>query len=287
MSALAPPRESLAQQVGRVCSLDSAVLDRIRHEALTAPRDWACEYGEFQSGGWWTTSLYNSTGNPSDVTIADCDPVETSLLATMPATRDFLRSLGLRFMWVRLARLGPNSFLWEHRDYGELVDRERYRLHIPLQTNASAAMVVGDTRVHLSLGHLWRLVPTHRHGACNLLGPDRLHLICDCYGDEAFTGLAGQPALDDGEATELPAATEEEIARYVQQARRLVWLGYQRAAEHSLLRLFYRYAMPEGGVYDLVAEAYAGLDRDEDAATWRTKKAVMLGATHDRTGEAE
>lgn len=273
-AALVP---DLAEQVGRVHAVDLVTLDRARHEALTAPSGWVAEYGEHQSGGWWTLSLLNATGDPQDVEIADCDPVETSLLQAMPVTRALLASLGLQFMWVRLARLGPNSFLWEHRDYGELSDRERYRLHIPLQTNRSAALVIGGARVHLGMGQVWRLLPTYPHGACNLLGPDRVHLIADCYANDAFDALAGRPELADTDATMLPAATQVDIDRCVAEASRLVRLGYLRAGERHVLRLFYRYALPEGAVYDLLADMHAGLERDEDEAAWREKKEFLLG----------
>lgn len=76
----------LVEQVGRVHAVDLATLDRARHEALTAPSCWVAEYGEHQSGGWWTLSLFNATGDPQDVEIADCDPVETSLLHSSVST---------------------------------------------------------------------------------------------------------------------------------------------------------------------------------------------------------
>lgn len=119
----------------------------------------------------------NASGNPADVQIGDCTPVETSLLTAMPQTRAFLRGLGLDYMWVRLAKLGTNSYLWEHRDYTELDQVERYRLHVPVLTNSSALLVTGGSSVLLTSGGIWRLTPTYAHGVCNLLGPERIHLI--------------------------------------------------------------------------------------------------------------
>lgn len=275
---------NLADQVGRVCVLDNAVLDRVRHEALTVPNDWVAEYGEFQSGGWWTLSLFNATGDPSDVAIGDCEAVATSLLERMPATRALLDSLGLRYMWVRLARLAPNSFLWEHRDYGELSEREHYRLHIPLQTNRSAGLVLGGAKVYLAVGHLWRLVPTNAHGACNLLGPDRIHLILDCYGNDGFDKLAGHAELLDGDAIMLPSASGTELDCHVDDAVKLARLGYHDTAERSLLRLFYRYAMPEGRIYDLLVEMHTRLGQPDAAGAWQRRKALMLGTT-DENGD--
>lgn len=272
---------SLAEQVGRVCTIDRAVLDRMRHESLTVPDVWVAEYGEFQSGGWWTLSLFNATGDPADVTIADCEAVRTTLLERMPATWELLDGLGLVYMWVRLARLTPNSFLWEHRDYVELSEREHYRLHIPLQTNRSAALVLGSAKVHLAVGDLWRLVPTNAHGACNLLGPDRIHLILDCYDNDGLATLAKRSRLDDGDAVMLPSASDAELHRHVDDAVRLARLGYTDTAERSLLRLFYRYALPEGKVYDLLIAMHSTLGQPDAAGAWQARKTLTLGTTEE------
>jgi hypothetical protein len=97
------------QQIARLDRLDPSLLERLCHEVLTVPCEWVSEYGQYQSGGWWTLSLLNDSGVPTDVTIKDCNPIETTLLQRMPVTRSFLSSLGLRYMWVRLARLGRSA----------------------------------------------------------------------------------------------------------------------------------------------------------------------------------
>jgi hypothetical protein len=272
---VAPAR--LADQVARVAEIDPQVLDRVTREALTAPSGWVVEYDEFQSGGWLTLSLYNDTGRATDVTIRDCTARPTDLLARMPATRALLESFDLRFMWARIARLRSNSFLWEHRDYGELADAERQRLHVPLQTNASAALAVGGSWVHLATGGVWRLVPTYRHGACNLTGPDRIHLILDCYGDPAYDRFTANPTLRPGDARELPEAGPGQLDGYVVRAAGLIRLGYPRAAERSLLRLFYRHTLPAGVVYDLITTAYERVGEPARAHDWQDKKKTMLG----------
>lgn len=264
-------------QVTRLGQLDPGMLDRLRHEALTVPSEWVAEYGQYQSGEWWTLSLLNDSGTPTDVIIRDCDPVETTLLRRMPVTRKFLSSLGLRYMWVRLARLGPNSFLWEHRDYGELSESERHRLHVPLTTNSSAVLVTGGVKIHLRAGELWRLTPTHVHGACNLLGPDRIHLILDCYTDKALARLRTNEQLSETDVVQLPAATQAQLDENLACARTLASLGYVRSAEKHLLRQFYEYSLPEGCVYDLIASLYDSLDRATEADSWRAKKTILLG----------
>lgn len=265
------------QQVACLGRLDPGLLDRLRHEALTVPCEWVAEYGQFQSGGWWTLSLLNDSGVPTDVTIKDCDPVETTLLQRMPVTRKFLSSLGLRYMWVRLARLGPNSFLWEHCDYAELSEYERHRLHVPLVTNSSAGLVTGGAKVQLRAGHLWRLTPTYVHGVFNLFGPDRLHLILDCYANEGMARTTVTEQLSETEVVQLPTATTSQLDKHLATARGLATLGYERSAEKHLLRLFYEYTLPEGCVYDLIASLYDSLDRASEAESWRAAKTVLLG----------
>ncbi|WP_327074955.1 aspartyl/asparaginyl beta-hydroxylase domain-containing protein [Kitasatospora purpeofusca] len=203
---------ALAGQIAQLDAVDSAHLERMRHEALTVQAPWKAEYGAYQSGGWWTTSLMNASGDAADVTIGDCAARPTDLLGRMPATAAFLADLGLDFMWVRLARLEGNAFLWEHRDYDELDQVERHRLHVPLHTNRSAFLVTGGSKVHMAGGRIWRLTPTYVHGVCNLLGPDRIHLIADVYADDAYRHLARRPALSPVVAEPLPVADRTALA---------------------------------------------------------------------------
>lgn len=64
---------TLATKAGRLAPLKPDALDRVRHEALTVPSEWAVEYGEYQSGGWQTLSLYHDTG-----TTASCPSVSAT-----------------------------------------------------------------------------------------------------------------------------------------------------------------------------------------------------------------
>ncbi|MEW1659060.1 aspartyl/asparaginyl beta-hydroxylase domain-containing protein [Streptomyces sp. NPDC093707] len=273
-----PAAQSAAASSGQIVQLerlDGHLIERMRHEALTAPAPWKAEYGEFQSGGWWTTSLMNASGDAADVRIADGTAQPTALLGHMPATAGLLAELGLNYMWVRLARLDANAFLWEHRDYDDLDQVERHRLHIPLHTNSSAFLVTGGTKVHMAGGRIWRLTPTYAHGVCNLLGPDRIHLIADVYADDAYTRLAGR-AEEPSAAQRLPAASETDLADRLAAARRLADLGYTAAAEQLLLRLFYSFTLPEGTTYDLIAGLHTALGDSEANQRWMAAKAKLL-----------
>ncbi|MEY9850235.1 hypothetical protein ABH940_007359 [Streptacidiphilus sp. BW17] len=267
---------ALAGQIAQLDVVNSAQLERMRHEALTAQAPWKADYGAYQSGGWWTTSLMNASGDAADVTIGDCTAQPTGLLRQLPATSALLASLGLNFMWVRLARLESNAFLWEHRDYDELDQVERHRLHIPLHTNSSAFIVTGGAKVHMAGGRIWRLTPTCAHGVCNLLGPDRIHLIADVYADDAYHQLANRPTLHPALAERLPTADQTVLAERFGTARNLATLGYVDAAERMLLRIFYTFALPEGTAYDLITQLHASLGDMEAATRWETAKRRLL-----------
>ncbi|MCI3928822.1 aspartyl/asparaginyl beta-hydroxylase domain-containing protein [Streptomyces sp. AN091965] len=273
------PLHSLSGQVAQLHRLDASLVERLRHEALTAPAPWKSAYGEYQSGGWWTTSLMNATGDAADVTIGDCTARPTDLLAQMPTAAALLADLGLSYMWVRLARLEANAFLWEHRDYDELDQVERHRLHIPLHTNSSAFLVTGGTKIHMAGGRIWRLTPTFPHGVCNLLGPDRIHLIADVYADDAYQHLAHRSQTHPASVEPLPPASRAELAERLAAARCLADLGYVDAAEQLLLRLFYAVAMPEGTGYDLIADLHTALGDAEAATRWKAAKDKLLART--------
>ncbi|MFE7935513.1 hypothetical protein ACFU6S_43665, partial [Streptomyces sp. NPDC057456] len=56
--------------------LEESAIEQMRAEALGAPTRGVVAYGEYQSGGWWTTSLMNhsDSGDPHDVVIGDGRP---------------------------------------------------------------------------------------------------------------------------------------------------------------------------------------------------------------------
>lgn len=272
-----PATTSLADQVARVGTVNEDLLERVRHEVLTVATGWQKEYGQYQSGGWGTVSLMNASGDPADVQIADCTPVETSLLTAMPQTRAFLRGLGLDYMWVRLAKLGTNSYLWEHRDYTELDQVERYRLHVPVLTNSSAMLVTGGSSVLLTAGGIWRLTPTYAHGVCNLLGPERIHLIADCYPSARLSQLTARAELPQVGVRQLPSLDDSDVDRHSNTAFNLASLGYVSTAEQYLLRLFYAHALPEGRLYDLIIALHRCRADHDAVEAWQNRKALMLG----------
>lgn len=272
---------TLTDQVGSTASLlPGRLLERARHEAMTVPRGWVTGYGEYQSGGWGTLSLLNETGDPRDVTIGDTDPVPTDLLRKMPATAELIGRLGLQVWWARLALMAPGSYLWEHRDYTEpgVAGTARHRVHVPLTTSSAAFLVTAGHAVHMAAGRIWRLDPVHVHGACNIAGSARIHLILDCHADSALNDLHAAEELPAECVRELPVAAPAELDGHARAATRLARLGYPREAETHLLRLYFtRVLTRDGYAYDMITDLHASLGDHETASFWRDRKALTLG----------
>jgi hypothetical protein len=266
------------RQVGKIGPLNAGVLERVRSEVLAAQALWVEAYGEYQSGGWHTVSVYNESGREDDVVIRDCAAIPTTLMSAFPGMRALIEELDLNIMWARLARQAANSYLYEHVDYTELDTAVgRHRLHVPITTNSSCRFVVGGRAVHLSDGYIWRITPVHPHGACNLFGPDRIHLIIDCYEDERLRAMMASEERVDATASSLEELTPDLAKGYREQSRRLLRLGFNEAAERNFLRLFFDYRMEAGLAYELIAQMYEEAGAQDRAQFWREKRGVMLG----------
>ena len=121
-------------QLAKIGQLGAGVLERVRSEVLAAQIPWVEAYGEYQSGGWHTVSVYNESGRGDDVVIRDCTGIPTTLMSALPGLRALIEELDLNVMWARLARQSANSYLYEHVDYTELDRVNRHRLHVPITT---------------------------------------------------------------------------------------------------------------------------------------------------------
>jgi hypothetical protein len=288
MSQAKPIKEArgLVEQVSQVGVVSERELEALQREVLSINDEWTRVYGDYQSGGWLTLSLMGCTSDPTDTTIRDCDPVETSLLTHMLKTREFLRGLGLRYMWARLARMEPNGSLWEHRDYQELKSVRRLRLHIPVVTNPSATLIIGGRRIHMASGYVWKLNPVHRHGAINFGREPRVHILLDCYANEPLDRMIAAEHLDEKWVRQMPPLAPAELDSFSRTARTLARLGYASAAEHVLLKLFHRYSLAAGEAYDFVCRMYEEVGDEERRQFWSRNKTNFLSRKNDETVHA-
>ena len=110
-----------------------------------------------------------------------------------------------------------------------------------------------------------------------MLGPDRIHLILDCYADDVLARARSNEQLSETDVVQLQAATQTQLDRHFATARTLASFGYLHSAEKYLLRQFYEYSLPEGCMYDSIASMYESLNCATEADSWRVKKAILLG----------
>jgi len=264
---------SLLNQVSQIYELPENIVQRLTNEILMSELPWKEAYSDYQSAGWKTASLLNATGNSDDVVVADCQAVHTDALRLMPATENLLRSLNLDYMWVRVARLEPNSFLWEHRDFSELKKVPRLRLHIPLQTHPDSYLVIAGQRIFMKSGFIWKLNPTFPHGVCNRSPVARLHLILDCYVNETIQRWLESERLDSSLTQQLPVL---DINPILAKASTLMNLGYNSCAEFLLLKTFHSNLQDEGQSYDYIINSYQERRETSLAKQWVSKKKEFL-----------
>jgi hypothetical protein len=225
-------------------------------------------------------SLINDTGRALDTSIRDGVPQPTDLLLSLPATRQLLQSLRLKFFWARAVKLEPDSYIWEHVDYFELKKRGRVRLHIPLLTNERARLVLEAMSVFLAPGFLWKLDPQTIHAAANQGDTPRIHLMLDCLSDAGeLPGLLAREDLPEDYVDELPALSERELAAVTARARDAVRLGHHERAHHLLLRLFHSYSLPPGFTLTQIVELYQNLALPAYEQEWSERKRRFMGVT--------
>lgn len=267
---------NLTEQVSQIFRLADGQFRAVQQEIARLNTEWTNVYSDYHTGGWQTLSLLNRTSNPIDTVIEDCEPVETSLLKQLPETRALLRGLGFHYMWARLAKLEVSAFMHEHRDYQELRNVRRLRLHIPVITNPFSSIVIDRTRIHLALGYIWKLNPIHRHAAGNFGKEPRIHIILDCYLDEALAALVATETLDPICVYGLPSPSDREIEEAVAAAGRMAADGEHSSAEHHILKMFHEYNLSEGFAYDLVSRMYSALGDSFRSEQWLNNKARFL-----------
>lgn len=101
-------------------------------------------------------------------------------LERLPELRKVVDTIGREnIAGVTYFKLKEGAIQHEHRDmYGNLLF-DCSRIHIPLQTNAKAFLMVERVEYNLGLGELWCLDTSGRHAAKNEGDNDRIHLVID------------------------------------------------------------------------------------------------------------
>lgn len=268
-----PEAVQLLNQISQFMNVPTATLKLIQYEIQHASIPWQICYSEYQSSGWKTAALLNTSGLTSEATISDGLGRATPLLSSLPTLEKFLRDLGLSYMCVRLARFDSNAFLWEHIDYTELNNVPKLRLHLPIVTNSECRMVFMKHSVHMASGYLWKLDPRSPHGACNQGYQERTHLLLDCYVDERLKSFLDHQWLDECFIYPKQNTSCEEL---IAKAYKLARLRFFEAAERTLLKMFFTEARPSGESYDHIIRMHQQLGNIERSNSWAKKKRLFL-----------
>ncbi len=83
---------------------------------------------------------------------------------------------------VMLARLQAGHVINKHVD-GAGSNKLTHKIHIPLQTNSDAIMIVEDHEMHLEKGYAYEVNNLISHGVQNTGKVDRIHLIIEVFDD--------------------------------------------------------------------------------------------------------
>ncbi len=100
-------------------------------------------------------------------------------LDDLPYARELISDSGPfgRAEFAFIFRMEPNGVTMAHNDYMERW-HSLYRIHIPIDTNPRAHLIVNGFSQHLATGYAWTFDNQARHGVVN--GPKpRAHLIMD------------------------------------------------------------------------------------------------------------
>lgn len=106
------------------------------------------------------------------------------VLATCPAIKTFLQTLGCPLKSVRLMRLKAGAEIKPHRDYGLSLEYGEARLHFSLQTSDKIHFYVNRQRVPMNAGELWYINVDQEHAVQNRGDEDRINLVIDCVAND-------------------------------------------------------------------------------------------------------
>ncbi len=259
--------DKLMDSISQLLRLDPHQMAAIVAEVGGAAIPYKQSYSDYQSGGWHTAMLYNPTGSTDNNEIKDGHAVPTNVMKALPQTQAFLDGLGLSYFAVRVAKTEPGSYLWEHKDYIELGQDNKLRLHIPLVSNPNARMQFNNCSVHMAPGYIWKLNPTVNHSIANRGESDRTHLILDCYMNDHLQDLVMSEMLMDRYVQPKPDLGPQR-AVIIDEARSLLFSAGVHKAEDLLLKSFHDYDLGNQTSYDLLVDFYKDLGFKDRERHW-------------------
>ncbi|WP_158882857.1 sulfotransferase [Rhodanobacter sp. L36] len=112
----------------------------------------------------------------------------TAYLAKCPYLTQVLATLGPVWGRTRLMKLSGQAEVSPHFDINYYW-RERMRVHVPIVTRPDVRFLCGDAEVNMKPGECWIFDTWRMHRVINSTDVERIHLVADTIGGEAFSGL--------------------------------------------------------------------------------------------------
>lgn len=137
-------------------------------------------------------------GNPLDDAVAG--PMRpTPHLARCLYVQQVLAALDAPLGRTRLMKLDAGAEVTAHVDVAYYW-QQRVRVHVPVVTFPEVAFLCGDATTHMAEGECWVFDTWRMHNVLNPTNRERIHLVIDTVGSEAFWRLAAT----DARAREIP-----------------------------------------------------------------------------------
>ncbi len=146
--------------------------------------------------GNWALPFLAVNGNPNDDGVAG--PMRpTPFLARCPYLRQVLAVVDAPLGRTRLMKLDARAEATAHVDINYYW-QQRVRVHVPIVTFPEVEFICGDASMHMGAGECWIFDTWRRHNVLNPAARERIHLVIDTVGSDAFWRLT--------EATQPPQA---------------------------------------------------------------------------------
>lgn len=123
-------------------------------------------------------------GDPASDSIAG-PMLPTVHLQRCPCLQRALARLGAVWGRTRLMKLAPGAEVTPHADINYYW-RDRVRVHVPIATRPEVRFLCGDDEVNMAAGECWIFDTWRPHRVVNPTPHDRIHLVADTVGGEAF-----------------------------------------------------------------------------------------------------
>ena len=166
-------------------------IERLRTEiAQFAPNEWR-PHPQNHPGNW-ALPLVAVDGDVTNEGVAG--PMRpTPYLARCPYIRQVMGALGVPLGRSRLMKLDARAEATAHVDINYYW-MQRVRVHVPVETFPEVRFLCGDATTQMAAGECWIFDTWRKHNVLNPTPRERIHLVVDTVGSEAFWVLANGEA---------------------------------------------------------------------------------------------